>query len=346
MPHPTFPITLTTDSKPRFIVNDTYRTDLCLLYPPHLIAVAAVYLAFAINPPNKKPQNKQAQPSVSSLGAGAASAPSPSGSTDPSSTSGPPKSTSPSATPSPLSNVHQPAYPGPSGASTKPHSSTSTASTASATAAPPAAPPNNPKLLHPSLPARPTFDAFSNNRTSPQPSKPGAIANTAAASSAASTPAQPATAPPPAAQGPVPKRDPVSFLSDLDIPLHVVLEIVQEMVSLYTLWHVYDEGPSASMNAGGGNSPLQPPPLHPNRPASASQLMGTSKGSDSLGPSSRTLPSSHVASPASSPVPGSMASNTSRMSSDERVLKILARMRDARAMERAQHAAQNGGSKR
>lgn len=301
-----------------------------------------MYLAFAINPPTKKPQNKQAQPSVSSHGAGLASAPSPSGSTDPSSASGPPKSTSPSATPSPLSNVNQPAHAGPSGASTKPHSSTSATSTASA--APQPAPPSNPKLLHPSLPARPTFDAFSNNRTSPQPSKPGAIANSAAASSAASTPAQAAAAPPPqTAPGPVPKRDPVTFLSDLDIPLHVVLEIVQEMVSLYTLWHVYDEGPSASMNAGGGNSPLQPPPLHPNRPASASQLMGTSKGSDSLGPNSRTLPSSHGASPASSPVPGSMASNTNRMSSDERVLKILARMRDARAMEHAQHATQTGG---
>jgi len=27
------------------IINDSYRSDLCLLYPPHLIAIAAVYLA-------------------------------------------------------------------------------------------------------------------------------------------------------------------------------------------------------------------------------------------------------------------------------------------------------------
>ena len=27
-----------------FIINDTYRADICLLYPPHLIAIAAIYL--------------------------------------------------------------------------------------------------------------------------------------------------------------------------------------------------------------------------------------------------------------------------------------------------------------
>jgi len=27
------------------VINDSYRSDLCLLYPPHLIAIAAVYLA-------------------------------------------------------------------------------------------------------------------------------------------------------------------------------------------------------------------------------------------------------------------------------------------------------------
>ena len=29
----------------RSIVNDSYRLDICLLYPPHIIALAAVYLA-------------------------------------------------------------------------------------------------------------------------------------------------------------------------------------------------------------------------------------------------------------------------------------------------------------
>ncbi|KAF9457251.1 cyclin-like protein [Collybia nuda] len=33
-----------------FIINDTYRSDLCLLYPPHIIAIAALYLTFILNP--------------------------------------------------------------------------------------------------------------------------------------------------------------------------------------------------------------------------------------------------------------------------------------------------------
>ncbi|GAA6031039.1 hypothetical protein JCM8097_003974 [Rhodosporidiobolus ruineniae] len=34
-----------------FIINDTYRSSLPLIHPPHLIAVAAIYLAFALHPP-------------------------------------------------------------------------------------------------------------------------------------------------------------------------------------------------------------------------------------------------------------------------------------------------------
>ncbi|KAG5638235.1 hypothetical protein H0H81_001109 [Sphagnurus paluster] len=32
-----------------FIINDTYRSDLCLLYPPHVIAIAALYLTFVMH---------------------------------------------------------------------------------------------------------------------------------------------------------------------------------------------------------------------------------------------------------------------------------------------------------
>lgn len=35
----------------RSIINDTYRSQLCLLHPPHLIAIAAIYLSFIIHPP-------------------------------------------------------------------------------------------------------------------------------------------------------------------------------------------------------------------------------------------------------------------------------------------------------
>ncbi|CAG8779184.1 3844_t:CDS:2, partial [Acaulospora morrowiae] len=36
-----------------FIVNDTYRTDMCLLYPPHVIAAAALYFSIAIEGENQ-----------------------------------------------------------------------------------------------------------------------------------------------------------------------------------------------------------------------------------------------------------------------------------------------------
>nr|GAT54475.1 predicted protein [Mycena chlorophos] len=33
-----------------FIINDTFRSELCLLYPPHLIAIAAIYLTCVFHP--------------------------------------------------------------------------------------------------------------------------------------------------------------------------------------------------------------------------------------------------------------------------------------------------------
>ena len=39
-------------------MNDTYRSQLCLLHPPHLIAIAAIYLTFILHPP-AQPENSQ-----------------------------------------------------------------------------------------------------------------------------------------------------------------------------------------------------------------------------------------------------------------------------------------------
>ncbi|KAF8627315.1 hypothetical protein AX15_004435 [Amanita polypyramis BW_CC] len=36
-----------------FIINDTYRSNLCLLYPPHLIAIAALHLTVVFHPPSR-----------------------------------------------------------------------------------------------------------------------------------------------------------------------------------------------------------------------------------------------------------------------------------------------------
>ncbi|KAH9936899.1 cyclin-like protein [Epithele typhae] len=37
----------------RFIINDTYRSELCLLHPPHIIAVAAIYLVLVFHIPTR-----------------------------------------------------------------------------------------------------------------------------------------------------------------------------------------------------------------------------------------------------------------------------------------------------
>lgn len=34
----------------RFIINDTYRTDIILLYPPYIIALAAIYITVVLQP--------------------------------------------------------------------------------------------------------------------------------------------------------------------------------------------------------------------------------------------------------------------------------------------------------
>ncbi|KAG5645287.1 hypothetical protein DXG03_006589 [Asterophora parasitica] len=37
-----------------FIINDTYRSDLCLIHPPYLIAIAAIYLTFVLHVPTRQ----------------------------------------------------------------------------------------------------------------------------------------------------------------------------------------------------------------------------------------------------------------------------------------------------
>jgi len=44
-----------------FIVNDTYRSELCLLYPPHLIAIAAIYLTVVLHVPTRATIQAQRQ---------------------------------------------------------------------------------------------------------------------------------------------------------------------------------------------------------------------------------------------------------------------------------------------
>lgn len=43
------------------IINDTYRSDLCLLYPPHMIAIAAIYLTLVFHAPTYASIRSQSQ---------------------------------------------------------------------------------------------------------------------------------------------------------------------------------------------------------------------------------------------------------------------------------------------
>lgn len=48
----------------RFIINDTYRSDLCLLYPPHLVAIAAIYLTLVLHVPTRAAIQSQREAST------------------------------------------------------------------------------------------------------------------------------------------------------------------------------------------------------------------------------------------------------------------------------------------
>ncbi|KIJ59420.1 hypothetical protein HYDPIDRAFT_118514 [Hydnomerulius pinastri MD-312] len=47
------------------IINDTYRSDLCLLYPPHLLAITALYLMLVLHAPTRELIQPKSHPGVS-----------------------------------------------------------------------------------------------------------------------------------------------------------------------------------------------------------------------------------------------------------------------------------------
>ncbi|GAA6018459.1 hypothetical protein JCM10207_000901 [Rhodosporidiobolus poonsookiae] len=138
-----------------YIINDTFRSSLCLIHPPHLIAIAAIYLAFALHPP-----------------------------------------------PSAASAILPPAVPSPEDLSS-----------ASASASP----------------SKSAGAIATRTRRASQDATAGTDGLASAASSAAAKAASSSTTP----GG---KTDPITFLASLQVDTSLVLEIVQEIVSLYELW--------------------------------------------------------------------------------------------------------------
>ncbi|GAA5857260.1 hypothetical protein JCM9279_000755 [Rhodotorula babjevae] len=188
-----------------FIINDTFRSSLCLVHPPHLIAVAAIYLAFALHPP--------ASASTQIL---ASSAP-----------------------------------PG--------DSATTKAST--------------------------TAGGSVSSRTRRQSTDAATPSSAAASSSSTSG----------GAVGPGGHTDPITFLASLQVDTSLVLEIVQEIVSLYELWAQLEAGPPSSSSGNGSSA----------GPAAAAMGVGSSRST-------------------------AASTNGRAQGPDERVVAILRRMQEQR----------------
>ena len=145
-------------------------------------------------------------------------------------------------------------------------SSSSNASTPTATG--PSAPSQlqtstAPNPLHHSLPPKPM--AALAPTTAPLPPS-----QTAAAPAAAPLPAGSANA---NARG---KTDLITFLASLDVQLPIVLEVVQEMLSLYSLWTSYNDpaGASAASATGHGGTASASASASPGGPPSPSLSAG------------------------------------------------------------------------
>jgi cyclin C len=126
----------------RFVINDTLRSSLCLLHPPHLIAIASIYLALSLHPPEDQSDSTPAA-----------------------------------------------AEEGPA-ARTRRHSTTD-----------------------------PSLSASTGSKNTPVTSIPISIGG---------------------------KTDSVTFLASLNVELSLVLEIIQEMVSLYEVWNALEIFAAAS----------------------------------------------------------------------------------------------------
>lgn len=203
-------------SRCRFIINDTFRCSLCLVHPPHLIALAAIYLAFALHPP------------------------------------------------------------------------------ASAAA----------QILAPDTPADAAALSSSNvsSRTRRR-SVDMTAANSGAAAAAAAADLNGTAAPPQ-------RPDPIAFLASLQVDQSIVLEIVQEIISLYDLWSQLESSSSNGSNGGGVSSPV-------------AQQLG-------VGASARLASASGSSSNSNN---GAGPTGTGKGTPDDKVISIIRRMQEARMRE-------------
>ncbi|KAM0791774.1 hypothetical protein ACM66B_004037 [Microbotryomycetes sp. NB124-2] len=199
-----------------FVVNDTYRTSLCVVHPPHLIAIAAIYMALSLHPPaHLFDQSSSWDPSTAGTGLTAAAA----GATGP------------------ASRTRRQSTDGAGGPTTS-----------------------------------------SNRPTSGSGTSVGG------------------------------QTDPVTFLASLNVDHTLVLEIVQDIVSLYDLWNALETAPPLS-NAS------------------------TTPGPAVFGAKTKTTVATGATPSANKNSSGSAAGMVGGGNADERMLATLTRMRLARHQE-------------
>lgn len=252
------------------MLNDSYRTDLCLLYPPHLIAIASIYLSFSLH----------LLPNILSVGG-------------------------------------------------KPQASSSQSSTSAGATVPEGGP-----IAEPSA-KRLRTQSFSGQQSSPAAGMGAGMNSSQSAAQPASMPGSPLPSHQAAAthkasiaatSTPRGKTDPITFLASLNVQLPIVLEIAQEIISLYACWKTYEELASTEpgSNAGGG----------------VGNAGGAGGGGDQAAMSASARMSATISNALASypgmagrSIPGAQAG-----AADERVIRILARMRAAREMDLAHPA--------
>lgn len=258
-----------------FVLNDTYRTELCLLYPPHIIAIASIYLAFALHAPAAIFQTQANNQNIMSAQQAAAR-----------------------SRASSLAGDGRP----------KLESNDSSTSI------------NSPSHLHMQPTPTTPRNGSSNSSMAVQASQVSSAASQSSARSSGS------------AQSTRGKVDPITFLASLNVQLPIVLEVVQEVLSLYALWKSYEDTPGTGSGAGssGGGSSTSggSSGLAAGAPGERSQMDGTSHR-----PMTPTMLGLGLSNPGAAPGAG-----------DERVIQILARMRRDREVDLA-HPPHAGAAK-
>ncbi|GAA5846910.1 hypothetical protein JCM3766R1_000840 [Sporobolomyces carnicolor] len=177
-----------------FIINDTFRSSLCLVHPPHLIALASIYLALSMNPPRSL---------IAAF--------------------------------TPLNN----------------DPSASTASTSSS-----------------------SHDAAPNTGVASRTRRRGSADASTNASNSGGKPLASSSAGATASAGngkPGGQTDALTFLASLEIDQTILLEIIQEIISLYELWSILESSSSPPNNAAGSASPA---PSSPNPTSNAANPSG------------------------------------------------------------------------